>query len=101
MMRIAAFSSAPIFGGLRRLRFGAVLFGIGAIREKPQRRFMHLCGDAIGRWPVLLVTDDGPVECRLLSTATEVDPSSDAAGWRFILDAALNLGVVKTLQEGL
>jgi hypothetical protein len=36
MMRIAAFSSALIFGGLRRLlwRFGAVLFGIGAIREE-------------------------------------------------------------------
>src|SRR5580693_942290 len=35
MMRTAAFSSALIFGGLRR-RFGAVLFGIGAIREEAQ-----------------------------------------------------------------
>jgi hypothetical protein len=37
--RTAAFSSALIFGGFRRLlrRFGAVLFGIGAIREDAQR----------------------------------------------------------------
>jgi hypothetical protein len=36
IMRTAVFSSALIFGGLLRLRrrFGAVLFGIGAIREK-------------------------------------------------------------------
>jgi hypothetical protein len=33
MMRTAAFSSALIFGGLLR-RFGALLFGIGAIREE-------------------------------------------------------------------
>ena len=34
MMRTAVFSTALIFGGLRR--FGAVLFGIGAIREEAQ-----------------------------------------------------------------
>ena len=39
MMRTAVFSTAPIFGGLRRLvrRFGAVLFGIFAIRVQAQR----------------------------------------------------------------
>jgi hypothetical protein len=33
-MRTAAFSSALVFGGLRR--FGAMLFGIGAVREEAQ-----------------------------------------------------------------
>ena len=43
IMRTAAFSSAPIFGGLRRLlrRFGAVRFGRGAFREKAQRGRMQ------------------------------------------------------------
>src|SRR5258708_40094687 len=38
MMRTAVFSTALIFGGLRRLlwRFGAVFFGIRAIREQAQ-----------------------------------------------------------------
>ena len=47
MMRSAVFSTALIFGGLRRLRFGAVLFGIGAIREEAQRGLMHPRRDAI------------------------------------------------------
>jgi hypothetical protein len=40
MMRTAVFSTALIFGGLRRLvrRFGAVLFGIVAIRVQAQTR---------------------------------------------------------------
>jgi hypothetical protein len=45
-MRTAVFSTA--FGGLRRLRFGAVLFGIGAIREQAQRGLVHPRRDAIG-----------------------------------------------------
>src|SRR5260370_4832852 len=78
MMRSAAFSSALIFGGLRR-RFGAVLFGIGAIREQAQRGLVQPRRDAIGRRPDLPITNDGPVECRLLGLAAEVDPRSDAA----------------------
>ena len=53
--------------------------------------------DAFGCRPDLLVTNDGPVKCRLLSPATEVDPCGNAAGWRFILDAATDLRVVKAL----
>ena len=46
MMRSAVFSTAHNFGGLLR-RFGAVLFGIGAIREEAQRGLMHPRRDAI------------------------------------------------------
>ena len=62
MMRTAAFSSAPIFGGLRRLlrRFGAVLFGIGAIREEAQRNLVQPCRDAIGRRSDLAIAKHGP-----------------------------------------
>jgi hypothetical protein len=86
MMRIAAFSSARIFGGLRRLRFGAVLFGIWAIWEKAQRRLMHPRRDAISCRPDLPITNDGAVEGRLLGSAAEVDPGSDApAGGSFFM----------------
>ena len=81
--------------------FGAVRFGIGAIREEAQRRLMHPRRDAIGRRPDLLITDDGPVKCRLLGTAPKVDPSRDAAGWRFVLYPAPDFRVVKALQKGL
>jgi hypothetical protein len=40
MMRSAVFSTALIFGGLLR-RFGAVPFGIGAIREEVQLEVCH------------------------------------------------------------
>ena len=99
-MRTAVFSTALIFGDLLR-RFGAVLFGIGGIREEAQCGLVHPRRDAIGCRPNLLVTDDGPVKCRLLSPATEVDPGSDAAGWRFILDAAPDLKFVSALQDAL
>src|SRR5450432_3994241 len=101
MMRTAAFSTALIFGGLRRLlrRFGAVLFGIGAIREKAQRSLVQPRRDAIGRRPDLPVTDDGPVECRLLGPTAVVDPCSDAASRRLVLYPAPDFGVVKALQD--
>jgi hypothetical protein len=101
MMRTAVFSTALIFGGLRRLlrRFGVVLFGIGATREEAQRGLVHPRRDAIGGRPDLLVTNDGPVESRLLGPAPKVDPCSDAARWRLVPDAATDLGVVKALQD--
>jgi len=58
-MRSAVFSSALIFGGLRR-RFGAVLFGIGAIWEKAQRGFVHPRRNTIGRAPYLPIANDVP-----------------------------------------
>jgi hypothetical protein len=99
MMRIAAFSSARIFGGLRRLRFGAVLFGIWAIWEKAQRRLMHPRRDAISCRPDLPITNDGAVEGRLLGSAAEVDPGSDATCRRLVFYAATNLGFVQSLQD--
>jgi hypothetical protein len=50
---------------------------------------------AIDCRPDLLITDDGPVERRFLGPAAEVDPSSDAAGWRFVLYRAPDFGFVK------
>jgi hypothetical protein len=101
MMRTAVFSSALIFGGLCRLlrRFGAVLFGIGAIREEAQRRLMHPRRDAIGCRSNLPITNNGPVECRFVGPAAEVDPCSDTARWWLVLDAAPDLRVVKTLYD--
>src|SRR5258708_37136040 len=99
MMRTAAFSSALIFGGLRR--FGAVLFGIGAIREKAQRGLVQPRRDAIGGRPNLPITNDGPVECRLLGAVAVVDPCSDAARRGLVLYPAPNLGVVEALQDAL
>jgi hypothetical protein len=103
MMRTAAFSSALIFGGLRRLvrRFGVVLFGIGAIREEAQRGLVHPRRDAIGRWPNLPITDDAAVKRRLLGPTAVVNPSSDAARWRLVLYPAPDFGVVKALQDAL
>ena len=86
-MRSAVFSSALIFGGLHR-RFGAVLFGIGAIREEAQRGLVHPRRDAIGGRPYLLITNDGPVESRFLGSAAVVDPCGNAAGWWFVLNPA-------------
>jgi hypothetical protein len=79
--------------------FGAVRFGIGAIREEAQRRLMHPRRDAIGRRPDLPITNDGAVECRLLGSTAVVDPCSDTARWRLVLNAAPDLGIVETLQE--
>jgi hypothetical protein len=88
-------------GCTRTRRLTAVLFGIGAIREEVQRGFVQLRCHAIGRRPDLPITNDGPVKCRLLGPAPVVDPSSDTAGRRLVLDAAANLRVVKTLQDAL
>src|SRR5260370_6096065 len=101
MMRTAAFSTALIFGGLRRLlrRFGAVLFGIGAIREEAQRGLVQPRRDAIGRRPDLPITNDGPVESRLLGLAAEVDPPCDAARWRLVLYPAADFVIVVALQD--
>jgi hypothetical protein len=95
-MRTAAFSSALIFGGLRR-RFGAVLFGIRALREEAQRGLVHPRRDAIGRWPDLPITNNGAVECRLLGPTAVVDPCSDAASGRIVLYPAPDFGAVKAL----
>src|SRR5580693_238431 len=101
MMRTAVFSSALIFGGLRWLlrRFG-VLFGIGAIREEAHRGLVHPRCHAIGCRPDLPITDDGPVECRVLGPVAVVDPCSDAARWRLVLYPAPDLGFVEALQDG-
>ncbi len=77
-----------------------MVLGIGAIREEAQRCLMHPGSDAIGCRPDLLIPNDGAVECRLLGTAPKVDPSRDAAGWRFVLYPAPDFRVVKALQEG-
>jgi hypothetical protein len=47
----------------------------------------------------LPITNDGAIECRLLGVAAEVDPGSDAAGWRFVLYSAPDFGFVETLQN--
>ena len=102
-MRSALVSAALICGGIRRLvwRFGVVRFGIGGIREEAQRCLMHPRRDAIGRRPDLLITYNGPEECRFPGPAAEIDPCGDAAGWWFILDPAPDFRVVKTFQDGL
>jgi hypothetical protein len=81
MMRSAVFSTAQIFGGLLR-RFGAVLFGLGAIREEAQRGLMHPRRDAIGRRPDLPIPDDGVVGGHIRGPAAEVNPRCDATRWR-------------------
>jgi hypothetical protein len=81
---------SPLTGGL---------FGTGAIREKAQRGLMHPRRDAIGYRPDLPVADDGAVECRLLSPATEVEPGSDAARWWLVLYPAPDFGFVEALQD--
>jgi hypothetical protein len=62
---------------------------------------MHPGSDAIGRRPHLPITNDGAVERSLLSPATEVNPSSDAAGWWLVLYPATDFRVVKALQDAL
>jgi len=59
---------------------------------------MQPCCDAIGCRPDLPITDDGPVERRFLGPVAEVDPRSNAAGWRFVLYPAPDFGFVKALQ---
>ena len=98
MMRSALVSAALIFGGLLR-RFGAVRFGIRAIREEAQRGLMHPDSDAIGCRPDLLITNDGPVESRFLGPAAEVNPCGDAARRRVVLYPAADFRVVKALQD--
>jgi hypothetical protein len=66
--------------------FGAVLFGMEAFREQAQRGLVQPSCHAIGCRPDLPITNDGLVECRLLGAAAEVNPGSDAAGWRFVLN---------------
>src|SRR5580704_13715894 len=75
----AAFSTALIFGALRRLlrRFGAVRFGIFAVGVQAQRGLVHPRCHAIGCRPDLPITDDGPVECRVLGPVAVVDPCSE------------------------
>ena len=78
--------------------FGAVLFGIGAIREEAQCCLVHPGSDVVRR-PDLSIINDGPVECRLLCLTTKVDPCSDASRWRLVLNAATDLGIVEALQD--
>ena len=79
-MRTAVFSTALILGGLLR-RFGAVLFGIGAIREKAQRGLVQLRRDAIGRKPDLQIINDGAVECRLSARLPKSIQYGDTVHW--------------------
>ena len=72
--------SALILGGLLR-RFGAVLFGIGAIREKAQRGLVQLRRDAIGRKPDLQIINDGAVECRLSARLPKSIQGGDTVHW--------------------
>ena len=74
-------------------------FDIEAIGEEAQRGLVHPRLNA-GRRPHLPITNDGPVESRFLGPAAVVDPCSDAARWRLVLDAATDLLVVKALQNG-
>ena len=53
---------------------------------------------AIGCRPDLPITNDGLVECRLLGAAAEVNPGSDAAGWRFVLNPPPDFRVVKAFR---
>src|SRR5260370_30018430 len=103
MSRTAVFSTALIFGGLRRLlrRFGAVLFGIGAIREQAQRGLVQPRCHAISGRPDLPITNNGPVECRLLGPTAVVDPCSDAASGPLLLYPAPDFRLVKALQNAL
>jgi len=66
--------------------FGAVLFGIGAIREEAQRGLMHPASDAIGCRPDLLITNNGAVKRRFFCPAAEVNPCGDTAGWWLVLE---------------
>jgi hypothetical protein len=108
MMRSADFSSALIFGGLLRFglrRFGeaarlvSVAFGIGTIREEAQRGLVHPRRNVIGRRPHLPITNNGPVECRLLGSTAEVDPCGDAASGWLVLYPAPDFRLVKALQD--
>src|SRR5260370_38204978 len=98
MMRPAVFSSALFFGAFFR-RFGAVFSGIGAFREKTQRGLMQPRRDAIGRRPNLPITDDGPVERRLLGAVPVVNQCGDTARRRLGLYPAPDFGLVKTFQD--
>jgi len=49
--------------------------------------------------PDLPITNDGAVEGRLLGSAAEVDPGSDATCRRLVFYAATNLGFVQSLQD--
>ena len=80
-------------------RSTSVRFGIGAIRKEAQRGLMHPGRDAIGARPDLPITNDGPVKCRLLSPATEVDPCSDAASRWIVLQSAPDVGIIKALPD--
>jgi hypothetical protein len=55
--------------------------------------------DAIGDRPDRPITNDGPVECRLLALAAETNPRSDAARWRLVVYPAPDFGLVEALQD--
>jgi hypothetical protein len=62
---------------------------------------MHPRRDTIGCRPDLPIANHGPVECRLLGPAPEVDPRCDAARWRLVLYSAPDFGFVEALQDAL
>src|SRR5258708_37325181 len=101
MMRTAVFSTALIFGGLRRLRFGAVHFGIGAFREEARRGFMHPRCHAIGCRTDLPITNDCAVKCRLLGSAAVGDPGSDTARWWLVLSPTADCRLVEVPHDAL
>jgi hypothetical protein len=60
---------------------------------------MHPGSNAIGCRPDLLITDNGAVKRRLLGSAAEVYPRSDATSGRFVLYPAAHFRLVKALQN--
>jgi hypothetical protein len=82
-----------------RVRSTAVRFGIRAIRKEAERCLMHPGRDTIGRRPDFPISHNGRVKRRLLGTATEFDPGSDAARWWLVLNAAANFRLVEALQD--
>jgi hypothetical protein len=76
-----------------------MVLDIAAFMEKAQRGLMHPRRYAIGRGPYLPITYDGSVKRRLLGSAAEVYPRSDATSGRFVLYPAAHFRLVKALQN--
>ena len=102
MMRTAALSTALILGGLLR-RFGAVLFGIGTIREKAQCSLMQpaRCSDSFR--PLAGSGEIGrPINSRLGLDAVGLVAYPDShAGVVEGLHPGINLAVVELFQDAL
>jgi hypothetical protein len=75
--------------------------GIRALLDLEREGETRLWAKLSGRRPDLPVTDDGPLECRLLGLAAVVDPGGDATRWRLVLYPAPDFGIVEALQDAL